>query len=429
MPTPNYNGQSKIHIQSYLGNIEKITDSLALGDGINDPVEKMGGHTPLFFACYRAGPKNAAAIEMIIGEGGNPLHRDNQGRLPLHIAANAGGAEAISSLLGKLPEKSALILDTLGRTPIHALCITDSEDKSYHDQIVQSARVLLDSLTPGEALNVLQQEDAQGNTPAMLAKIYEYDFLLEIFASYGLKLDEIPEIIPADHTTRDYCGRTTLHTHSFVNHDAEVAELLDSGADAQSQNSQMAGRTPFLYACAGISDATIVQIFLDKRPKENLLGPDTYGGTALHQAAYGKTQVLALLLTILPFAEQINNQDTDGMSALHAACMKPYGEKTMPGRVETMVLLLENGINPSLQNQFDETALDLAKRYGTEEALEQAMRMCAARVEAASTALPVINRTLVGSLGASVDNLDISAEEVNAPAADGISAGKPKAKI
>jgi hypothetical protein len=55
--------------------------------------------------------------------------------------------------------------------------------------------------------------------------------------------------------------------------------------------------------------------------------------------------------------------------------------------------------------------------------------MCAARAEAGSTVLPVIDGTLVGSLSASVANLDISTEKVNSPAADGIGGRKLKAEI
>ena len=42
MSMPNYSGQTQIHIQSYLGNVDKIEAAIE-GDNINHAVVKMGG--------------------------------------------------------------------------------------------------------------------------------------------------------------------------------------------------------------------------------------------------------------------------------------------------------------------------------------------------------------------------------------------------
>jgi len=162
---------------AYSGDAPKLQALLAdpiLRDKINYKMKSQGNHTVLFAACY--GAANAETVKILINAGADPFLRDNNGRLPLHFAANTKDKELIAALL-ETPNMKSFRLDTAsdtGQTPFHALFLpslgVDSAVKSKNADLSSCLPLFLE--VSNDPLGALRKKDNKGLSPLTFVKHY-----------------------------------------------------------------------------------------------------------------------------------------------------------------------------------------------------------------------------------------------------------------
>lgn len=125
--------------------------------------------------------------------------------------------------------------------------------------------------------------------------------------------------------------------------------LLDRGADPNFHDSKTDGRTALHWA-AQEGNVLVIELLCERGANPDAFDAD--GFTALHIAAgENNTEVLQTLISWKADLDLLCSGD--GFStALHIACAWQ--------NEEAVALLLENGADPTIRNDEDETALDIA---------------------------------------------------------------------
>jgi ankyrin repeat protein len=381
-----YYGRSYIFLPSYLGRVKELQDLLAVPEQailLNKGVRKQGYHTALFFACY--GSANLETVMTLVDAGADIYASDSMGRIPFHIACNAADPKIIKYFLDTfLAARSNFnIVDLNGRSPLHALCCSGSSnnEKRRGAELIESLNLLLETYTdPASIIAALNQPDASGLTPLMLAKFYGLDELSYVFARYGIDISKVASVT-RDHAgiRYDYFGRTKLMEAAF-DHDLEAVQQQlarqDFSSDPNLHNPQSGFRTPLLLACcSGVPGGAAVVTAILEDPRTVPLICDADGSTALHFAANtGRSDVLSLLLQQDDIKSHINIVDQFGMTALHALAM---ASSRTDMRIDCLYQLLDYGIDLFAEDLQGRTAYQIAKEYGNYAvalALHHAMR-------------------------------------------------------
>jgi len=131
----------------------------------------------------------------------------------------------------------------------------------------------------------------------------------------------------------------------------KVKELLDGGADVNYWDNETY-MTALMFATVG-EHLDIVNELLVRGA--DLTMTDRNGATALHLAAsYGHIDILRRIIdALLAEREDLNTQDGYGRTALHTAAEG--------GIVNSVILLLQRGADPTIQDTDGNTAYDLAQ--------------------------------------------------------------------
>ncbi len=384
--TVDYFGRPATFFAAYGGSTARLQELLAdprHAAHINLGVNSQGDHTLLFIALY--GSANPETLTLLLEHGADPLHRDNIGRLPLHIAANTGDPKMLHRLLdymkGKLGSDAVSTLvddpaESTGQTPFHALCLPGTgAGVAKKLENVELTLSILCAYSSDEQAS-LSKPDNNGLTPLMLIKHYHANTALSdtckgIVGPDCFEKVTIPENI-GDLLKVDFFGRTPLLEAAFVgNKDVVRVELTKEDVDPNAVNIQ-SGRNALQVACCGLADGEMVSILLPRITDP--LAQDEQGRTALHFAANtGRVDTTTALLDNETLGEtvckNINMLDINKRTPLHAVAMssgrtKPAEGEELSTREKTIVLLFENGIDPTLRDINEHTALDLAKQFG-----------------------------------------------------------------
>lgn len=179
--------------------------------------------------------------------------KDNEGRTPLHLAAEEGHHLVVAALADK---KSTAALDNSRWTALHY-----ASSKGFREVVEK-----LISAGAGVQIETLEKK-----TPLMLAAQGGHIETASLLAKKSANL-----------SLQDYEGCTALHLAAKKGSEDIVGTLLQLGADPNAVDSRQA--TPLHYAASADCDSSkIPQCLLDKGAKVNAI--DERGRTPFHVAA------------------------------------------------------------------------------------------------------------------------------------------------
>lgn len=328
----NFRGYPPFHPFVYLGKTDLLRlyfSNPSMLRLLNVKLRAQGSQTPLHVACM--GSANVETVALMLQYGASVFATDDYGRMPIHIAANAGQTDIFKLLLKNMGEKNIakthqalLTLDRNKRSVLHAVCMSGSSAKEKRRglELVDTLRAILDCYAASERLDALQQVDRYQVSPLMYAKHYKLDEILQYAQRLGQDLAAIPDI-PKDCPAAvfDYWGRTKLQEAAFDSDLYTVQRML-----RRSSNHPMIGNPQFSninalhYAVLNGNSEAVRMILNDIRT--NPLSVDNEGRTALHFAATrGDSRILEVLLQNWSILNNVNAKDRYGMTALHAVAM------------------------------------------------------------------------------------------------------------
>ena len=154
---------------------------------------------------------------------------------------------------------------------------------------------------------------------------------------------------------REHIDRTLLDSVAMKDI-AQVLDLLAQGADVNARDPEH-GETPLILAVKNRS-IDIVRLLLDAGAEVDAI--DDWGRTALFYAPVSAESFGILLRA----KADVHTRDKEGNTVL----MRRISECASLSDVET---LLQLGVDPSLQGEHEETALDIAESLGLVRVIER----------------------------------------------------------
>ena len=154
---------------------------------------------------------------------------------------------------------------------------------------------------------------------------------------------------------REHIDRTLLDSVAMKDI-AQVLDLLAQGADVNARDPEH-GETPLILAVKNRS-IDIVRLLLDAGAEVDAI--DDWGRTALFYAPVSAESFGILLRA----KAHVHTRDKEGNTVL----MRRISECASLSDVET---LLQLGVDPSLQGEHEETALDIAESLGLVRVIER----------------------------------------------------------
>jgi ankyrin repeat protein len=243
------------------------------------------GETPLFFA-IRA--NNVIAVRRLLERGADPTRRNNNGLIPIQVAATQGKDFKIIDLLLEYEYVDIDDGGQSGYTLLHWAMATSN---------VTTARFLL---SKGANPNVA---DRNGATP------------LHVAAYCADKTDVLGLILEkeqVDINRRDKNGQTVLHYAIRGKRVKNVGYLLENGADPAIRDEN--GDTPVHLAAAAVSqDSAILELLLSYENKPKIDERNNAGMTAPH-VALKESNVDAARFFLL--SKGANPADENGLTTL-----------------------------------------------------------------------------------------------------------------
>ena len=320
-------------------------------------------------------------IDVLLEAGHLVDARDDEGRTPLHLAAEyeswddpelaqywaARWGEPTSPVAGMdfLLESGAnpSAQDHNHFTPLHVAA--DSED-------LDRVRLLLDRGAD------IHRSNRYGETACDRAgwrDIYQgTDVLEQLCGEFVSWLTEVfwsnadPAVVQAeldagaDPQAQDGAGRTVLHVATEVSDDPGVIEiLLDAGADPEAPVAFSDGERP-LHTAAVRSDPEFAQVLLERGADVD--GKDANDRTPLHEAAlhsgWSGTDVLELLLS---FGANMEVEDNSGQTPIFAAVTAVSEDAPVSRGPTAIKLLRERGARLDVVDESGGTLLHHAAAH------------------------------------------------------------------
>ncbi|XP_030407447.1 inversin isoform X2 [Gopherus evgoodei] len=291
--------------------------------------------TALHWSAYYNNPEH---VKLLIKHDSNIGIPDIEGKIPLHWAANHKDPSAVLTvkcILDAAPTESLLNWqDYEGRTPLH-FAVADGNV------------AVVDVLTSYEGCNVTSYDNLF-RTPLHWAALLGHAQIVHLLLERN-KFGTIPS---------DSQGATPLHYAAQSNF-AETVEVFLKHPSVK-DDSDLEGRTSFMWA-AGKGSDDVIRTMLNLKLNIDINMADKYAGTGgarvdlvdqdghspLHWAALGGNADVCQIL--IENKINPNMQDYAGRTPLQCAA---YG-----GYINCMVVLLENNADPNIQDKEGRTAL------------------------------------------------------------------------
>lgn len=371
--------------EGYISQLEETLKSPQFLNEIKDP-SNQGRTIPLMYACYEGTVEAVNSLlrkdHEVKPEAPMCLLQDIMGRTAIHFAANAADPNIVKALADHIDQVAAkasggaisktseyrgtitLLLqpDREQRTALHALCMPGYKPgaKRRGQEFIATLKFIFTILNDRVA-ELLAQEDKFGVTPAMYASHFGYEEVLDVaqeFISTAVEPEDEEEKIKSLTVTHpaalqvDYFGYTPLQLLVLYGDFVEIRGLLRGVADPSAANAQDGSRNALHMALRRRTGShEIVQELL-----AHIRTPTTMchkGGTLLHYAAFhasfASIKALCELKTkesdpdasdtdlaiynekVQDIIKQVNTQDRDGRTALHAAVMAGDQTETIGG--------------------------------------------------------------------------------------------------
>jgi len=290
-------GKSPLHYAIRLGNTEMADMLLEYGARLNPKDKSL--ETPLFEALKA--PEPLKMLDYLLKAGADADMPNDAGRIPLHAAAESGGADVIRRLLEDTGNPNRP--DAKGYQPLHVACEKNTVDAvqavlfervavfssvNDGDTCLHLAAARTDStavaefLLKTEAAGLVNAVNLNGRTPLHLAVIRQHEALAKEMIEAGANVNQ-----------PDNSGATPLHEAAETNNVKLARTLIENGADV-SKSQSIRRVTPLIIAIRNDSRA-MVDLFMRHDADPSL--PDADGQTPLMAAvAKGSDAVVGVLL-------------------------------------------------------------------------------------------------------------------------------------
>jgi uncharacterized protein len=304
------NGKTALHFAAAALNEEAVSVILAAGGAVSSA--DSGGNTPLSLAYANpikpASANIAAALILAGAEPGrgdftyfetaiikrNVAIRFEEGRTPLHIAAEKGHTGYVSYLIGRKAPVNAK--DSSSATPLH--------------EAVRNGRIDCTALLIAAGADCNQRESS-GNTPLHL--VMPVASRSEIFGKL-LAAGANPNL-------KDNYGETPLHIAARLGMSEDIIRaLVAAGADKNERNKK--GVTPLSLA---IERKQTAQAALFVSLGSDIHAEDIDGNTALTKAYASGPEMVAAVVT----QANVGSRDSQGRTPLHIAVISKAGPDTV----------------------------------------------------------------------------------------------------
>ena len=346
---------NSLHSAAEAGDVAEIESLLALGFSIDRRNDE--GRTPLMMAT-KNGKLQAATY--LLKQGADPTLQSNKGWNVLHYASRGGNPEVFELMLSHVPSIDSITKE--GRTP---LMIAAGNDK------LQAVKCLLKqgadpSLRDNKGWNMLHCASRGGNPEVielMLSHVPSIDSRTKegvtplMIAASNDKLQAVKYLLKqgADPSLQDNNGWNVLHRLSRVGN-PEGIELMPTHVPCIDSVTKE-GLTPLMIA-AGNDNLQAVKCLLKQGADPSL--QDIKGWSGLHSSSLGgNPEVIELMLSHVPSIDSITKE---GLTPLMIAALND--------KLQAVKYLLEQGADPSLQNNKGWSALHSASLDGNPEVIE-----------------------------------------------------------
>ena len=353
----NRSGDMPVHIAANYGR-EEITVALITEFCCDPNIANSNDWTLLHYAC-KAG--NVSLVRTLIEHKADITAKNNQGDMPVHIAADYDREEVIFALITEFGCDTN-IADSNGSTLLHYAC------KAGNVSLVQTliehkADITVKNNRGDMPVHIAADYDRE---EVILALITEFGCDTNIAGSNGWTLlhyackegnvNLVRTFIEhkADITAKNNQSNMPVHIAVKYNRGEVILALItEFGCDTNIADSN--GSTLLHYACKA-GNVSLVRTLIEH--KADITAKNNQGNMPVHIAAnYGREEITVALIT--EFCCDPNIANSNDWTLLHYACKA--------GNVSLVRTLIEHKADITAKNNQGDIPVHIAANYGREE--------------------------------------------------------------